>query len=172
MIVVAIIGLLAAIGIPQYSKFQSKARQAEVKGHLTAVFTSEQSFQYEWSGYSSNLVSVGYSANGIALRYTVGFPAAACGIVGRAVGAPAENAANTQLHLSTVTSAASATWNTQIFSAAYGTTAIALPGPIICDTTNFTIYGYGDPKSSPTSSSADQWSINQSKFISNIQVGL
>ena len=29
MVVVAIIGVLAAIGIPQYSKFQAKARQSE-----------------------------------------------------------------------------------------------------------------------------------------------
>ena len=29
MIVVAIIGMLAAVGIPQYAKFQAKARQSE-----------------------------------------------------------------------------------------------------------------------------------------------
>ena len=31
MVVVAIIGVLSAIGIPEYSKFQSKARQSEAK---------------------------------------------------------------------------------------------------------------------------------------------
>ncbi len=171
MIVVAIIGLLAAIGIPQYAKFQAKARQAEAKGHLTGIYTAEQSFQSEWSGYTSNLVSVGYSANGTNLRYTVGFAGTACTTTGRSAGAPAENAGNTQVHLTTVTANTLATWNTLVFGAAYGTTAVGLPA-ITCDASNFIAFSYGDPKNTPTSSSADQWSVNQVKTITNIQVGL
>ena len=47
MVVVAIIGVLAAIGIPQYSKFQAKARQSEAKLALAALFTAEESFRQE-----------------------------------------------------------------------------------------------------------------------------
>lgn len=38
MIVVAIIGILASIAIPQFSKFQARARQAEAKMNLKAIF--------------------------------------------------------------------------------------------------------------------------------------
>lgn len=31
MVVVAIIGILAAVGIPQYQQFQARARQSEVR---------------------------------------------------------------------------------------------------------------------------------------------
>ena len=37
MVVVAIIGVLAAVGVPQYAKFQAKARQSEAKAHLSAM---------------------------------------------------------------------------------------------------------------------------------------
>jgi type IV pilus assembly protein PilA len=37
MVVVAIIGILAAIGIPQYSKFQGRTCQTEAKTSLSAL---------------------------------------------------------------------------------------------------------------------------------------
>ena len=40
MIVVAIIGILAAIAIPNFLKFQARARQSEAKTNLKGVFTS------------------------------------------------------------------------------------------------------------------------------------
>ena len=52
MVVVAIIGILAALGIPQYSKFQAKTRQTESKGALGSLFTAEASFYAEWNVYS------------------------------------------------------------------------------------------------------------------------
>ncbi len=40
MIVVAIIGILAAIAIPNFMRFQARARQSEAKANLKAVFTA------------------------------------------------------------------------------------------------------------------------------------
>jgi type IV pilus assembly protein PilA len=43
MIVVAIIGLLAALAVPNFIKFQARSRQAEAKSNLKAIFTGQKS---------------------------------------------------------------------------------------------------------------------------------
>ena len=47
MIVVAIIGILAAIAIPNFLQYQMKSRQSEAKTNLGAIRTSELSFAGE-----------------------------------------------------------------------------------------------------------------------------
>jgi type IV pilus assembly protein PilA len=51
MIVVAIIGILAAIAIPNFLQYQLKSRQSEAKVNLNAVKTSEIAFQAEKGCY-------------------------------------------------------------------------------------------------------------------------
>ena len=75
MIVVAIIGLLAAIGVPQYAKFQARARQSEAKAALGAIYSASQSFFQEWNCYSSDLRNIGFGVTGTSLRYFTGFAA-------------------------------------------------------------------------------------------------
>jgi len=53
MIVVAIIGILAAIAIPNFIQYQLKSRQAEAKTNLQAIRTSMVSFQAERGCYIS-----------------------------------------------------------------------------------------------------------------------
>lgn len=53
MVVVAIIGVLAAIAIPKFSVFQIKARQAEAKSNLAAIYTLEQAYQAENDTYAT-----------------------------------------------------------------------------------------------------------------------
>jgi len=47
MIVVAIIGILAAIAIPNFLKFQAKSKQSEAKTNLGGIFTAETAYQGE-----------------------------------------------------------------------------------------------------------------------------
>jgi type IV pilus assembly protein PilA len=54
MIVVAIIGILAAIAIPNFLRFQLKAKTSEGKTNLAAIRTSEQSFYSEYGRYVSS----------------------------------------------------------------------------------------------------------------------
>lgn len=55
MIVVAIIGILAAIAIPNFQKYQAKARQKEAQIALSAIFTAEVSNFGEYAQYSSGI---------------------------------------------------------------------------------------------------------------------
>jgi type IV pilus assembly protein PilA len=61
MIVVTIIGLLAAIAIPNYLQFQSIAKQAEAKSNLGGIFTNEQAYWGEHSKYTPVLTETGFS---------------------------------------------------------------------------------------------------------------
>jgi len=51
MIVVAIIAILAAIAIPQYKKFQLKAKTSEAKTNLGAIRTAEEAYAAENDKY-------------------------------------------------------------------------------------------------------------------------
>jgi type IV pilus assembly protein PilA len=53
MIVVAIIGILAAIAIPNFLKFQLKAKTSEGKTNLAAIRTAEESVYAEYGAYVS-----------------------------------------------------------------------------------------------------------------------
>ena len=53
MIVVAIIGILAAIAIPNFLRFQLKAKSSEGKTNLAAIRTAEQSYYSEFGVFVS-----------------------------------------------------------------------------------------------------------------------
>ena len=53
MIVVAIIGILAAIAIPNFLRFQLKAKSSEGKTNLAAIRTAEESYYAEYGVYVS-----------------------------------------------------------------------------------------------------------------------
>ncbi len=75
MVVVAIIGVLATLAIPNVSKFLAKARQSEAKTQLSAVYSAEKAFFAEYTAYHGMFGAIGYSPEG-QLRYNVGFAAA------------------------------------------------------------------------------------------------
>jgi len=61
MIVVAIIGILAAIAIPNFIKFQARSKQSEAKANLKAAFTAEKAFVQEKDRYETQINIVGFS---------------------------------------------------------------------------------------------------------------
>src|SRR5256885_7130632 len=61
MIVVAIIGILAAIAIPNFIKFQARSKQSEAKANLKAVFTAQKAFFQEKDKFSSLTGEIGFS---------------------------------------------------------------------------------------------------------------
>ena len=72
MIVVAIIGILAAIAIPNFLRFQAKSKQSEAKTNLGGIFTAEVSYFSEFNSYA-NLGVVSWAPVGTPrYRYTSG----------------------------------------------------------------------------------------------------
>jgi type IV pilus assembly protein PilA len=69
MIVVAIIGILAAIAIPNFLRFQAKSKQSEAKTNLGGIFTAETAFQGENNAYGS-LAAIAWAPIGTSIRYT------------------------------------------------------------------------------------------------------
>src|SRR5262249_34668071 len=61
MIVVAIIGILAAIAIPNFMRFQAKSKQSEAKTNLKAIFTGQRSFFGERDAYSPVAANIGFA---------------------------------------------------------------------------------------------------------------
>jgi type IV pilus assembly protein PilA len=61
MIVVAIIGILAALAIPNFIKFQARSKQSEVKANLKSLFTAERSWYQEHDTYSSCIRTIGFT---------------------------------------------------------------------------------------------------------------
>ncbi len=64
MIVVAIIGILAAIAIPNFLKFQAKARQSEAKTSLAAIFTAQTAYYAEYSTMAGSFTEANWEPAG------------------------------------------------------------------------------------------------------------
>lgn len=77
MVVVAIIGLLAAVAVPNFKKYQSKAKTSEAKLQLSAIYTAEQATMMDYDAYGTCLSAMGYDPSGDSNRYyAMGFKAA------------------------------------------------------------------------------------------------
>lgn len=180
MIVVAIIGLLAAIGVPQYAKFQARARQSEAKAALGALYSSQQAFFQEWNCYSSDLRNVGFGVTGTGLRYYTGLRTAATGtpdanVAACNAGTPAVGGAGLALSDgATVSPATQAAWNAQVIAARatiIGATGFAVSGAVVPATGDaFDGVAAGDPKNTVnTATGVDVWMIKQNKAIFGVQ---
>ncbi|MBI5376391.1 MAG: prepilin-type N-terminal cleavage/methylation domain-containing protein [Candidatus Schekmanbacteria bacterium] len=64
MIVVAIIGILAAIAIPNFLKFQAKAKQSEAKNNLSAIFTAQVSYFGERNAFAATFATLNWAPEG------------------------------------------------------------------------------------------------------------
>lgn len=72
MVVVAIIGILAAVAVPSVNKYMAKARQSEAKTNLSSLYTAEKSFHSEYNVYDRRFAAIGFAPEGN-LRYNIGF---------------------------------------------------------------------------------------------------
>ena len=69
LIVVAILGIVSALAIPNFLRYQAQSRQGEARTNLSAIFVSEMAYYGEQSVYG-NFSQIGYSLAGATNRYT------------------------------------------------------------------------------------------------------
>lgn len=177
MVVVAIIGILAAIAIPNYQKYQARAKQSEAKIGLAAVYTALRSFFIENSTYTYCLNQVGAlpdTANskrfyGMGFDNTVTIATASCGSAGGTVqcgfftfnpdgsGAGAQCANTDGYSLPNNKSNVATTLPTD-------NTVAAWPAAVLT-TATFTVGGIGSISTSTTD--FDAWTMDHNKALLN-----
>lgn len=90
MIVVAIIGILAAIAIPNFLRYQATSRQAEARTNLGGIYVAETA-SFSNTGTYDTMANVGFVLSGGSNRYT--YRSGAGDQINGTLGATAENGA-------------------------------------------------------------------------------
>jgi type IV pilus assembly protein PilA len=160
MVVVAIIGVLAAMSAGQVQKQIAKARQSEAKTNMGALYSAMKVYQAEFGAYTThfNLIKAGFEGQ---LRYATGFA--------NAVAKPAADTSAT---------AGNGTINTAVQCAGAGATCLLvatngqLPtftNPAASSATAFTI---GASSWIFNTTLNDTWTMDQNKNLSNTVSGI
>jgi len=78
MVVVAIIGVLSAVAIPNFKKYQAKAKISEAKLQLSGLYMAESSFYSDYNFYAGCLPYMGFNPTSeVSSRfYALGFATA------------------------------------------------------------------------------------------------
>lgn len=168
MVVVAIIGILAALSVGQVSKQIAKSRQSEAKTTLASLYTAEKSIYAEFAGYTSSFTQAAFGVDGN-VRYDMGFGAktvltAANGYTGADAAGNGPMAAKAfciaNAAACTLISTNGKTPNPPAATAAIANAAA--PATFIAEAHSFIYQGNLD----------DVWQINQSKQITNSNAGI
>ena len=162
MVVVAIIGILAAVAVPQFSSYQARARSSEARLHLSTVWTAEEAFRIEYGSYATCLASMGVSAPAGEFYYSFGikhdvvFPAS--GVI---AGCDTTQMADTVSFFVGTTGVADSA----------GGPRLAGPSLAIAGTLPTAVAYTASAEGFISNTVADEWTINQVKVIEHPVVG-
>lgn len=175
MVVVAIIGLLSAVAIPNFKKYQAKSKTSEAKLQLAAIYTAETAFNSDFDTYHFCLAYMGYNPSNEANSryYTTGFRGidATAHTIATTNGADGTNCGNTPGEGTTYFSGAKKIGSTSAYT---GVPSVAALGGVIPQAfeTTFTAaaVGYID-KNFTTTATMDAWIITDTKQLTQKKNG-
>lgn len=164
MVVVAIVGILSAVAVPSYQKYQAKSRSSEAKLQLAAAYNALTAFQSEYNTYASCLREMGFDPTPEQSNryYAVGFASVTTTLNGNAETAGAacpDGGAGNVNHLFPA--------GKQVDGTAAATT---LPAGNVPTAGAFIAGAEGRILAGATQN--DRWEITELKVVSNSQSGL
>lgn len=167
MVVVAIIGVLSAVAIPNFKKYQAKAKTSEAKLQLSSIYSAETAFMADADTYETCLDDMGYNPSGeIDSRYYVTGFQAALGSGTEVNGVACDSDANFMYDAGKQVAGSASTGDT--FLKTYAT-------PIVDNGGSTFIAGAGGHIDAGTKNSNaadfDQWTVNESKYFKHTNTG-
>lgn len=161
MVVVAIIGILSAVAIPNFKQYQAKSKTSEAKLQLAALYSAELATAADFDTYASCLAYIGYNPAGEVLNryFSVGVGAFT---LPTGVSASLRNASCVQ------TSTTGVNWF-PAGKAGTGTPTITLPTGAALAQTTFTGSAEGIIRTdgATTNGATSVWTIDQNKQLLN-----
>lgn len=167
MVVVAIIGVLTSVAIPNFRRYQAKSKTSEAKINLASIYSAQTTLQSDYDHFAHCLEFAGYDGPGTTNYYATGFAAAtntAAGYVRGEGGTGCVNASTYQWAQGRNVGGASL--NTAGHSAQFAGATVSGDG----ETFTASAIGYID-KEANTAAAADLWTIDEDKAVTQVRVG-
>lgn len=155
MVVVAIIGILSAIAVPNFKKYQAKAKQSEAKIQLAAVYSVEVGSMADYDSYATCLEILGYDKSPRGY-YRIGFTAG--------------EVTNVLIRLPDCNGTAAFVWNPDMALKA----GVAFPGNGDMPVTALPVVGtsfIAGAVGNISGSKYDTWTIDEKKSLKNVTIG-
>lgn len=165
MVVVAIIGILSAIAVPNFKKYQAKSKQSEAKIQLAAVYSTEVGAQTDYDTFVTCIADLGYDVPPKGY-YWVGFTASDATSLGQVnaragAGAPCTAAATSY--------AVRPGTPLKAFSGVVALSSADLSA-VVPTSNTFVATASGNVRTSDAA--LDKWTIDQNKNLANTVIGL
>ena len=167
MVVVAIIGILSAIAVPNFKKYQAKSKQSEAKIQLAALYSAEVGTSADYDTYATCLPEMGYeqSPRGYYLiGFNAGFDASLVGFAGCTAGAAATVTTTTATQVAFGTLKFTSPPLNYLAAVNANRTGTIATGTAVATQNAFIASAEGSISSAVT---RDIWTIDQSKKLSN-----